>query len=179
MTYCSVRRNLEQLVRTDPITELLDRRGVGETFERQAERSSFDGAALSCILIDIDDFKEINDRWGHSVGDRVICSVADVIRASVRPSDAAGRIGGDEFLAVLPGATPSEAQLVAERIRNGVRDMRLSENGALVDATVSIGVSSVPTDVTSVTDVLTLTEDLLRSSKRSGKDTVSVRRKAG
>lgn len=169
--------SLERLVRTDPLTELSNRRGIREIFERHAERSGFDGAQLSCILVDIDDFKQVNDRLGHSAGDVVIQAVADAIRASVRPSDTPGRIGGDEFLVVLPGASLAEAERAAQRIAGNVSALRFKHEEEKVSVTVSIGVSKVPHGVTTVTDVLTETQDLLRESKAAGKNTVSVSRK--
>lgn len=170
----AVRQELEGLVRTDPLTELLNRRGVRETFERHAERSGFDGSPLSCVLVDIDDFKTINDRWGHSTGDRVIRAVAQRVRESLRPTDVAGRIGGDEFLAVLPSASIHDARVVAERIAANVRAMDVSADGQPVPLTVSIGVARLPIGVATVTDVLAHIEDLLAESKRAGKNTVTV-----
>jgi diguanylate cyclase (GGDEF)-like protein len=174
-----VRGQLEGLERNDPLTDMLNRRGVKETFERHAERCGFDGSALACVLIDIDDFSAVNHRFGHAAGDRVICEVARRLRASLRPSDVAGRIGGDEFLAVLPNATLSDAKLVAERIAANVRDEPVQVDGQLVAVTVSIGAARLPPGVTTITDALTLAHDLLRESKRGGKDAVTVSMRVG
>ena len=168
------RRHLEHLVRTDPLTELANRRGVVETLRSYSRRSSFGEAALSCALVDIDDFKSVNDLFGHSTGDRVIRAVADSVRDSIRPSDVAGRIGGDEFLAILPGASVYEAQGVAERIGESIRRLDLRTSCGRLPVTVSIGVAEVPTGISSVTDVLAATEALLRRSKLGGKNMVSA-----
>lgn len=168
------RRHLEHLVRTDPLTELRNRRGMAEVLQDHARRSRFGGSALSCVLVDIDDFKVVNDNYGHSSGDRVIRSIADGIRGCLRPTDAAARIGGDEFLVVLPGASVCVAAVVAQRIAEAVRCLDLVDDGVPFPVTVSIGVADVPSDAASVTDILECTEELLRRSKMVGKNTVSV-----
>lgn len=168
------RRHLEHLVRTDPLTELRNRRGMAEVLHDHSRRSRFGGSALSCVLVDIDDFKVVNDNYGHSSGDRVIRAIAEGIRTCLRPTDAAARIGGDEFLVVLPGADTDVAEDVAERIAETVRCLDLVDHGVPFPVTVSIGVAAVPSDAASVTDILECTEKLLKHSKLAGKDTVSV-----
>jgi diguanylate cyclase (GGDEF)-like protein len=168
------RKELEQLVRTDPLTELHNRRGITEALAQYARRSRFTGTALSAILVDIDDFKQVNDSHGHASGDRVIRAIAEGVRTCLRPSDVAARIGGDEFLVILPGASAHEACIVAERIAATVRCVDLLDGDVSFPVTVSIGVAEVPSEAVSVTDILVCTEALLRKSKRSGKDTVSV-----
>ena len=175
----AVRQELEGLVRTDPLTELLNRRGVRETFERHAERSGFEGSPLSCVLVDIDDFKTVNDQYGHSTGDRVIRAVAKRVRDSLRPTDVAGRIGGDEFLAVLPKASIHDAKIVAERIARDVSELQIVVDHRAIPITVSIGVARLPIGVTTITDVLAHIEDLLKESKRRGKNTVTVSSQLG
>lgn len=170
----TARHHLEQLVRTDPLTELLNRRGVRESLQGHARRSGHDGTPLSAVLIDIDDFKSVNDTYGHSAGDAVIRAVAESVRGSLRPADVAGRIGGDEFVAILPGAELHEAKIIAERIADAVRTLDLSVYDLTAEITVSIGVATVSAEVASVTDLLARTETLLRRSKKDGKNTVTV-----
>lgn len=165
---------LASLVRTDPLTELRNRRGMAEALEDLSRRSRHGGTPLSCILVDIDDFKGINDDYGHSSGDRVIRAVADAVRGSLRPTDIASRIGGDEFLAMLPEATTEEAHRVALRIVESVDRLDLVVEGRTVPVTVSVGVAEVPTDARAVTDVIRSTEALLKRSKSEGKNRVSV-----
>lgn len=169
------RNRLELLVRTDPLTELLNRRGIREALEGYSRRIRHDGAHLSCVLIDIDDFKSINDRFGHSVGDTCIRAVAQAVRGSLRPSDVAGRIGGDEYMAILPGASLTEARGIAERIRSRIRELPRQDEKSPFGVTVSIGVAQVPLlEAASLTDLLTVTEGLLRHSKKSGKNIVTT-----
>ena len=166
-------RHLEHLVRTDPLTELENRRGVADRLEGVTRRSALNGEPVSCVLVDIDDFKSVNDRFGHSTGDRIIRAVADMIRASLRPGDLAGRVGGDEFVAVLAGASEREALQVAERIGKAVRSLEVTEEGQRVPITVSIGVTQISSQITSVTEVLAQTQKLLSESKKSGKNRVT------
>jgi diguanylate cyclase (GGDEF)-like protein len=169
------RQRLELLVRIDPLTELLNRRGIREALEGYSRRIRRDGAQLSCVLIDIDDFKSINDRFGHSMGDSCIRAVAQAVRGSLRPSDVAGRIGGDEFVAILPGASLPEARAIAERIGKRVRELPRRDDSSPFGVTVSIGVARVPfVEGASLKDLLALTEGLLRQSKKSGKNAVTA-----
>ena len=168
------RKNLEVLVRVDPLTELANRRGVGEMLEGVSRRSAHGGSSLSCLLIDIDDFKGMNDRFGEAVGDQVIRSVAELIRTCLRPGDLAGRVGGDEFVAILPGADAEEAQAVAWRVTEKVRTLEFDMDGDTVRVTVSVGVTELPKEVTSVTDVLEKARDLLRVSRRVGANRVTA-----
>ena len=151
----------EQLVRTDPLTELANRRGLEASLQRLTRRSAFDDRAVSCVLIDIDDFKDVNDAFGHAVGDRVIRAVADQVRACVRPGDVAARVGGDEFVAVID-ASPTEAEAIARRIAAAVDGLELED------------VTEVTPGTERVTEVLEQAQSLLRDSKRAGKNTVTA-----
>ena len=164
---------LEQLVRTDPLTELANRRGLEASLQRLTRRSAFDDRAVSCVLIDIDDFKDVNDTFGHAAGDRVIRAVADQVRSCLRPGDVAARVGGDEFVAVID-ASPAEAEAIARRIAAAVDEMELEDEGRVVTVSVSIGVSEVAPETERVTELLEQAQSLLRDSKRAGKNTVTA-----
>lgn len=165
--------DLERLVRTDPLTELANRRGLVDALDKFARRSKRTGQLLSCILLDIDDFKSVNDRFGHSVGDRVIRAVADELHRALRPGDVAGRVGGDEFLAVLPGATVEQARAVGERVRDAVRRLGDEELADVGPVTVSIGAAAVSESTRTVTDIMSQVEAHLMASKTDGKDRVT------
>lgn len=168
------RRNLENLVRTDPLTDLANRRGLETALKGFSRRCALDGESLSCVLVDIDDFKEVNDEHGHSAGDRVIQAVADCLRTSLRPGDVAARVGGDEFMAVLPGATAEQAGTVARRVGEAVRRLSIRADEGMVPVTVSIGVAGVESHIATVTELLAQTQELLQHSKSSGKDAVTM-----
>ena len=131
------RRELARLSRSDPLTGCLNRRGFTERFE--AERSDhvrYNGRPLGLIVIDLDDFKAVNDAQGHAAGDDLLCRVAAVLAADLRPSDVLGRLGGDEFAVLLPETGPGELRAAAERIGRHL---------GLVSA-ASLGLASLPAD---------------------------------
>ena len=131
------RRELARLSRSDPLTGCLNRRGFTERFE--AELSDYvrqAGRPLGLIVIDLDDFKAVNDSQGHAAGDAMLCRVAAALGADLRPSDVLARLGGDEFAVLLPEAGPGQLRAAAERL-----DQRL----ALVIAG-SLGLASLPAD---------------------------------
>ena len=116
------RRELARLSRSDPLTGCLNRRGFTERFE--AELSDYvrhDGRPLGLIVIDLDDFKLVNDSQGHAAGDALLCRVAAALTADLRPSDVLGRLGGDEFAVLLPEAGPGELRAAAERLEQRSR----------------------------------------------------------
>jgi diguanylate cyclase (GGDEF)-like protein/PAS domain S-box-containing protein len=113
------RQNLEliELATRDPLTSLLNRRSLFEGFNSLLAEAKAQAQEISCIILDIDHFKSVNDNYGHGVGDNVIKLLATILQESVRENDLAGRYGGEEFVVVLPGMSEAEAAKVAERIR--------------------------------------------------------------
>ncbi|NMC73054.1 MAG: diguanylate cyclase, partial [Geobacteraceae bacterium] len=105
---------------TDHLTGLYNRRYLMDVLERELSRVQRSGSHLSLLILDIDHFKDINDHYGHQGGDMVLAEAASVFRNELRVYDTAARYGGDEFVAVIPGASQSEAEAVAERIRDSV-----------------------------------------------------------
>ncbi|HWN70170.1 MAG TPA: diguanylate cyclase [Haliangium sp.] len=132
-------RRLREQVCVDELTGIYNRRGILNMLERETNRLSHNGTPVGILLVDVDEFKHINDTYGHSVGDEVLRSIGKVLHCSIRRSDAAGRIGGDEFLVVLPGVDELQAHQVAERIRAGIHQIEIS--GAEVRVSASIGVA--------------------------------------
>ena len=131
------RRELARLSRSDPLTGCLNRRGFTERFE--AELSDYvrhDGRPLGLIVIDLDNFKAVNDSQGHAAGDVLLCRVAVALGADLRPSDVLARLGGDEFAVLLPEAGPAALQAAADRL-----DQRL---GQVIAG--SLGLASLPAD---------------------------------
>lgn len=139
--------NVERLAEsglTDTLTSVRNRRYFDQRLDEELARAQRERHALACLFIDIDRFKQINDRWGHPVGDQVIREVARRVAGELRPSDLLARYGGEEFVVLLPRLDISEAQLIAERVRLAVvaRPIGLSD-GAELKATVSAGLASV------------------------------------
>lgn len=135
---------LKHIGLTDPLTGVNNRRYVERRLQEEIGRSRRHGYALSCMYIDIDHFKQINDRIGHQAGDEVLRAVAGRIKAELRLSDALGRFGGEEFVVLLIDTALPAAAGVAERIRYNIAERPLVlSNGEHVNVTISIGIASL------------------------------------
>lgn len=163
---------LARLALHDPLTDLLNRRGLEAALHREASRADRGQGPLSALLVDCDDFKRVNDESGLPAGDEVLRGVARALVESVRAGDVVARIGGDEFVVLLPQTRTWEAVEVAERIRTRVRD-RVKPPGGRVQ-TVSIGVRRLDRPVTTVEELVGAAEQGLKASKAVGKDQVRV-----
>jgi diguanylate cyclase len=129
--------------RLDPLTRIANRKSFDERFAQEIERRTR-GAVSSCLLLwDIDNFKVINDSYGHRAGDRVLQSVAGCFRASLRASDFVARIGGEEFAVLLTGLKLAEAVNVANQVRTAVEGLHFHFRGAPVHVTVSCGITEL------------------------------------
>ena len=136
----ALERELHRDARTDALTGLDNRRAMQERGRAELKRAKRAGAPVSVILCDIDHFKSINDRYGHEAGDITLVQAAGVLRAALRESDALGRWGGEEFMAVLPGTDARGASHVAERMRAAIAATKF---GSLADSTtISLGVAT-------------------------------------
>jgi diguanylate cyclase (GGDEF)-like protein/putative nucleotidyltransferase with HDIG domain len=112
----SQRDELERVSRSDPLTGCLNRRGFEERFEAELAAATRAGTPLALALIDLDDFKAVNDRDGHAAGDALLCIIVERLAAALRPNDVLGRQGGDEFAIALPGASATDAEEIVERL---------------------------------------------------------------
>ncbi len=133
-------RELERMTITDDLTTLYNRRHANRFLEQQFQICERYGHPLSLVLLDLDDFKRINDGFGHLAGDKAICSVANILLSNIRGTDLAARIGGDEFLMVMPNTSTVEAWPMVERIRTAIRDEFLSARQTQI--TISAGITS-------------------------------------
>jgi two-component system chemotaxis response regulator CheY len=131
------------LASTDGLTGLLNRRGLYERARHELSRSRREASDISLVMMDLDDFKRFNDAHGHLAGDRALCLVADALREELRDYDFAGRWGGEEFVVVLPGTGPAQAERAAERIRAAVARLIVPVEGRLAPPLLlSLGVAS-------------------------------------
>jgi len=149
MTTARLTARLDDLASTDPLTRLLNRRVFLRWCEREEARSREAGGTFSVLLLDLDHFKRINDGYGHAAGDVVICHLVETMQNSVRGIDLLGRWGGEEFVALLPGASGEAALLVAQRIRGNIEKtfIPVSRHGGSdathsVRLTASVGVAT-------------------------------------
>ena len=172
-------RDLEQQAHNDHLTQLPNRRGLEKILFSELERSRRLGAWLSAILVDCDNFKRVNDSLGHATGDVVLQEVGKRLRGVLRPSDSIGRVGGDEYLVLLPDTRLAEAMQLAERLRLAITDTPLKSGSRVIAITGSLGVADVPHDVVSIEEVILHTQHALAHSKRVGKNRVSIQEDQG
>ncbi|BEP15170.1 GGDEF domain-containing protein [Acidothermaceae bacterium B102] len=157
--------------RTDPLTGLLNRRGLGEMLSREVERAEREGRPLSAWVIDLDHFKSLNDALGHAVGDIALVAVAEVLRGELRGLDVVARTGGEEFCVVLPDCTTADAFLRAESVREAVA-AELAVRGLPV--TLSIGIATWQTGDVDGDVMLTAADEALYAAKAAGRNQSQV-----
>jgi diguanylate cyclase (GGDEF)-like protein len=157
----------------DPLTGMFNRRGFAEASSRVIEREAKAGRPVTVLIFDIDHFKSINDRFGHPAGDEILKLFSAVVVNSLRISDLSGRIGGEEFAALLP-CSLEEGVVAAERVREAFQGSGIvDEASGPVDTTVSVGVAGAPAG-TELDVLLAAADTALYQAKRSGRNRVEV-----
>ncbi len=170
---------LEKLVLLDPLTELLNRRGLQQVLSRELQVVRRDGTELLVLMIDLDDFKRVNDSLGYAVGDIVLKEVARKLQKSLRLTDIIARIGGDEFVVLLPQTRRAEGLRVAEKIRLSLSESPIFLPERPLQITASLGVLSATEATPSIDELLSQTHLVLSRSKHSGKNRISCAWSAG
>jgi diguanylate cyclase (GGDEF)-like protein len=167
---------LERLSVTDRLTELYNHGYFQQRLEEELGRAGRFNHTLSLIMIDIDDFKEFNDTYGHPRGDRVLHMVSETIKANLREMDVAARYGGEEFVVVLPETDAEGAAAVAERIRAGVESLSFAtaEGAAPVHKTISVGVATYPQHATAQNRFVEAADKAMYAAKHAGKNKVMI-----
>jgi diguanylate cyclase (GGDEF)-like protein len=171
------RLELEQrtIAHVDPLTGLMNRRAFMTHVERNNRRRAGGREATSLLVLDLDHFKSVNDRFGHDVGDKVLASFAAIAEANVRPADQLYRMGGEEFCFVLPDTDLSEAITVAERIRREFASSAVEGSaGERIIATVSIGIASAEFAGFDYEVLLAAADAALYEAKARGRNRVIV-----
>lgn len=163
----------ERLAHLDPLTEVLNRRGFQHALTREIAGSAREGSSLAVMIVDLDNFKTINDQFSHAIGDEVLKQVAHILKASLRVNDPVCRIGGDEFIVLLPQTTLKAAASIGEKVRVAIEHAEVSSLAADLRVSASIGIAVIHDPHTSVQQLLKLTHSVLYESKRSGKNRVS------
>jgi diguanylate cyclase (GGDEF)-like protein len=156
----------------DPLTGMFNRRGFSEATARVIEREAHAGRPVTVLIFDIDHFKSINDRFGHPAGDEILKLFSTIVINSLRISDLSGRIGGEEFAALLP-CSLEEGVLAAERVREAFADSGIVVDDGPVDTTVSIGVAGGPAG-TELEVLLAAADTALYQAKRGGRNRVEA-----
>jgi putative two-component system response regulator len=172
----SLNQKLEKLAITDELTGLYNRRQANQRLEEHWAMCDRYGRPLAVVSIDIDNFKQINDRFGHSVGDKVLCGVADLLRQAVRSNDIVCRVGGDEFLIILSGQTLQEAEICAQRCRLAVAQSEFECGSGRVVPTLSVGIACRRPDLLQCADLLREADEAMYLAKRAGRNRVCASR---
>ncbi len=157
---------------TDPLTGMFNRRGFAEATSRVIEREANAGRPVTVLIFDLDHFKSINDRFGHSAGDEILKLFATVVLSTLRITDLSGRVGGEEFAALLP-CPLEEGVIAAERVREAFADSGIVVEDGPVDTTVSIGVAGGPAG-TELEVLLAAADSALYRAKRNGRNRVEA-----
>jgi diguanylate cyclase (GGDEF)-like protein len=166
------REGLLQLARLDSLTRTYNRRFFLEMANTALEEARQDGNPFVIALIDIDNFKEINDRFGHLVGDQVLLSFSRICRKSIRSSDLLARFGGDEFVLLFRNTTAPQARQILERLRRAARTQAFAIDGKPVQPTFSIGMQTWQPSITCLDMFLAGADEALYQAKRQGKDRI-------
>jgi diguanylate cyclase (GGDEF)-like protein/putative nucleotidyltransferase with HDIG domain len=161
---------------TDPLTDLPNARGFYMMLEqRLAECQRLGRESLSLISMDVDDFKKINDQYGHAIGDRLLASIARVIRKELRQMDILSRYAGDEFVAIMPMASQAMSEMVAERIRKAVSEHQFSvRTGKTVEVSISTGIACFPENGENTEELLTTAARNMQHDKHTRKNLISL-----
>ncbi|MDX6015550.1 diguanylate cyclase [Shewanella indica] len=171
-----IRASQEELKRqaaTDPLTKLYNRRYFYSEADYQLKLAGRNGEAISVLILDIDSFKQINDNFGHHLGDRVIVALAKLLKQHCQGAEMAARFGGEEFVILLPGATLNQALHRAEQLRLNVEAMQLTaDTGDKISCTISLGVAEVEVATESIEAAVKRADHALYQAKNSGRNRV-------
>ncbi len=165
-------RRVKEEANVDPLTGLRNRRSFERTLSEFFRDFKRFGYPFSVIMLDLDNFKRINDTYGHLAGDKVLKELGNILRNYLRAKDIPARTGGEEFTIILPGITKEEALMVAERLRNVISNHTVDHEGNKIRVTASFGVSEMREGVESPEELLREADDNLYTAKRTGKDKV-------
>ena len=170
----AVNKRFHTLAMTDSLTGLPNRRFAMERLQERISESKRSGSTFSCIMIDVDHFKQINDTHGHESGDLVLKEIAAVFKRKSRASDTISRFGGEEFMVISDLSSLDETLLFAERLRQQVADHEIIVQETTIRITISLGVAILPPDVTDGSSLILLADQALYNAKRNGRNRVEA-----
>jgi diguanylate cyclase (GGDEF)-like protein len=159
---------------TDPLTGVRNRRGLFEIGERLLARARFGKEPVALVIFDLDQFKYINDRFGHAIGDEVLIAFCRLASAQLRPNDLFGRLGGEEFVTLLPNTAAEDAIWLAERVRAAIEATSHSVEEHSIRITVSAGVASLNEGTTALDIFLSMADSALFRAKAAGRNRVEL-----
>jgi diguanylate cyclase (GGDEF)-like protein/PAS domain S-box-containing protein len=166
---------LEHLSRTDALTGLLNRRALAESLSYEMDRAGRYDSKLSLLLCDIDNFKRINDKYGHDAGDHALQTISATLKTLLRKTDIAGRYGGDEFMLILPETLLKGAERLAEKLRTAIEntEMRFPGGGKVLRLSMSVGVASLEKADESMDSFVKRADENMYVSKQSGRNRIT------
>lgn len=172
-------QKLVELATIDDLTQLYNRRYFFERFDQEMERAKRYQRPLSCIILDIDHFKTVNDTYGHLTGDQVLRDISEVLKKNCRQSDLAGRYGGEELIVLLPETDSAGAMIIAERIREMIEQHQtVNGKGVTIQVTVSLGVASLTGPELRIIDkherIVQYADDALLLAKKEGRNRIKI-----
>ena len=167
-------QKVQELAITDELTGIYNRRAFQKALDKELRRSKRYGKPLSLIMLDIDGFKKINDKFGHQEGDNVLRSLATNLQRAIREIDFLARYGGDEFAVILPETKLEEAVVLAERLKKTVKNCSISKGGSHRNITLSMGVADISECMNSEAELISQADRVLYLSKENGGDSVEV-----
>jgi diguanylate cyclase (GGDEF)-like protein len=163
----------EQAVR-DPLTGLYNRRYLSEAIQREISRARRKDYLISVMIVDIDNFKQFNDSYGHDFGDEILIALGSLLQNNVRIGDIACRFGGDEFIVIMPDIKPKDAEHRAQMLVRAINTMPFQQNGTEISASVSIGVALYPQHGSNSDDLFRCADAALYHAKQAGRNCVQV-----
>lgn len=171
-----IKQKLRRQSYVDEVTQVFNYRYLDLRLSEEAERTRRHGGLTAVLYIDLDGFKEVNDRFGHQIGNVVLEEVAANMARQVRSCDVFGRVGGDEFLAILPQTDRREAYVLGERLRESIENYSLEmQEGQVVDfVRTSIGVAAFPVNGETMDNVITAADNAVYESKEKGGNSVTM-----
>lgn len=159
----------------DPLTDLYNRRFMLEGFEQAINRAERHNSGLGFIILDLDHFKNINDKYGHDAGDEVLIKVAECLKSNLRMEDIACRYGGEEFCIICPDSNLKDSYILAEKIRRYISELQIDYLGEdLGQITISVGVSLFPIHAQSISELISLADQALYIAKKNGRNQTEV-----
>ena len=169
-------RQLEELSNTDSLTGLFNRRYLMQTLQSELDRTRRHNHPMSLLMIDIDHFKQVNDRYGHQKGDEVLAQVAHCLKEGLRGYDLVARYGGEEFCMVLPETEQEGGLAMAERLRRSIKGLTFEAAGKTFSVSASFGLACYPASSKGgIDDLMRLADEALYQAKSAGRDRVEAR----
>jgi diguanylate cyclase (GGDEF)-like protein len=167
-------KNLQEQATTDELTGLVNRRKFMEAAQSELKRAARFHHPLSVALLDIDRFKDINDRYGHGAGDKALIAIAKILQENIRETDIAARLGGDEFILILPETKAQSTYEIMERCRLALAERTIDLDGSAVKLTISVGIASLRNNKETLEALVERADQALYQAKNSGRNRVLI-----